>query len=124
MIIKRFAYRQILLLIFIFRSDLNIDIDSNVQVSPEQSVMHKNGFAKLATMCCVNLCIKKKTIKENYQRKSFLFFQLRFKIKKSRYLMKFGTSMKKMFQCYPLKQEWFVTRLLVREGQNPHFQCC
>ena len=57
-IIKRFAYRQMLLFIFIFRSD-RFKYRIRTSSFTEQSVMHKNGFAKLATLCGVNLCVEK-----------------------------------------------------------------
>ena len=58
--------------------------DSNIgfelQVSPEQSVMHKNGFSKLATLCgALRIDMRRKNIiKANYQRR-VICFQLRFK---------------------------------------------
>ena len=78
-------------------------IGFELQGSPEQSVMHKNGFAKLATLCGVNLCVEKTLSKRNIKEK-----------KKIGNLMNFGSNMKKIPRCYALKQEWSVLRLLVR----------
>ena len=51
--------------------------DSNfgfeLQVSPEQSVMHKNGFAKLATLCGVNLWVEKTQAKRNIKEELSFF---------------------------------------------------
>ena len=48
-------------------------IGFELQGSPEQSVMHKNGFAKLATLCGVNLCVEKTLSKRNIKEELSFF---------------------------------------------------
>ena len=56
---------------FLEVTDSNIGFE--LQVSPEQPVMHKNGFAKLATLCGLNLCVEKTQSKRNVKEELSFF---------------------------------------------------
>ena len=62
---------------FSFLEETDSNIGFELQGSPERSVMRKNGFAELATLCGVNLCVEKTQSERNIKELSFFNYALK-----------------------------------------------